>query len=335
MLRRARDALSDVASLDAVLTEMATAGVSIDPLLFDAVDQNRLTTATLLLDRGASVGAVDDRGRTALHYAVSRARVPCVRLLLQHGATVHVQDSNGHTPMATLILYSTLNITSHTCDCAKLLLSKGARLPAHHIVWSLMWNGEDDIEYSQSRFVKLLLDKHVDPNAVDPDWGETALQLVIGRCVLHARGRFPQLEAADAHRSIALLLEYGADPNLPSQDGHTPLLDAAAARSPEIVALLLRHGADVNAAYRSMTTLHVAHDLSNKDMQEQQRGKAIECARLIAIKLCSQQAFIYGGVLYKAGVTRDVRTLMMRAFCKVFTIEGAINMERRDTKRVA
>ena len=58
---------------------------------FDAVEY--------LLERGADVNAINDRGRTALHGAAHIRSDAIVQLLVDHGASVNVADEKGITPL--------------------------------------------------------------------------------------------------------------------------------------------------------------------------------------------------------------------------------------------
>ena len=48
---------------------------------------------------GASLDAVDDQGRSALHWASVCGRVGCVQLLIELRANVHLKDNEGAHPI--------------------------------------------------------------------------------------------------------------------------------------------------------------------------------------------------------------------------------------------
>ena len=53
----------------------------------------------LLLQAGAACDAVDDHGRTALHYAGGYGEVAAVRALCEAGSDVNAADRTGMTPL--------------------------------------------------------------------------------------------------------------------------------------------------------------------------------------------------------------------------------------------
>lgn len=67
------------------------------PLLVGAAVNGRLKTATLLLDRGADINAVDAEGNTPLLHAVINEDVPMARLLLSRGADRRPCNAEGRS----------------------------------------------------------------------------------------------------------------------------------------------------------------------------------------------------------------------------------------------
>lgn len=58
-----------------------------------------LTAVQLLLEAGIDFNATDQRGGTALRYAVTGGHLEIVSALLEAGADVNVEDNDGYTPL--------------------------------------------------------------------------------------------------------------------------------------------------------------------------------------------------------------------------------------------
>lgn len=76
----------------------------------------------LLLDRGASANAVDEGGGTPLHNAAARGNFALVTLLLDRGAKTEVADKNGMTPL----MWAAAG--ENRGGAVELLLKRGARV---------------------------------------------------------------------------------------------------------------------------------------------------------------------------------------------------------------
>jgi len=134
-------------------------------------------------------------------------------------------------------------------DAAKLLLEHGAQVDARE-----QWAGQTALIWaaaeSQPQMVKLLLEHHADPNArsVVRDWQRKVT--AEGRPKDMHRGGFTPLLYAARESCIEcarILLEHGADINLPDPDGRTALLLALLNFHWDFAKFLIAKGADVNA----------------------------------------------------------------------------------------
>ena len=80
----------------------------------------QLEIVALLVERGADVVTQDSTGQTALHIACERGEVKMATLLLQHNAVVHTHNKAGHTPFVVACLQGHWNLAdlllSHLSD---------------------------------------------------------------------------------------------------------------------------------------------------------------------------------------------------------------------------
>ena len=79
-----------------------------------------------LLDRGATVNAVDEDGNSALHYVVDKGFDSVVELLVGHGADLDIVNQRGQTPYAIVARGRTGNVEAAPAT-ARLLESLGPR----------------------------------------------------------------------------------------------------------------------------------------------------------------------------------------------------------------
>jgi ankyrin repeat protein len=224
-------------------------------------------------------------GFTPLLYAARRGCAECVRLLLKGGASVNLTDPDRVTPL----LLATLNLNF---DAAKVLVEAGAdvnkwdtwgRAPLYAAVDvnTLPTGGRadrpSDDRTTGIELIRMLLDAGANPNMqlkLSPPW--RSLRDDRGADSVLTVGATPLLRAAKGGDApaIKLLLQHGANVDLPTVNGVTPLLAAVGvssaavdtrgrykteAQALEAAKLLLDAGADIGARDRNgSTALHGA-----------------------------------------------------------------------------
>jgi ankyrin repeat protein len=255
---------------------------------------------------GINRGGLPDRGRraevkggmTALLYAARDGRTAAARLLLAAGANVELADANGIRPLLMAALNNNL-------DVARLLLAQGADVNADDFwgrapLWAAveyrnldMNNRDQDSPTSNGvdrpaslTFIAELLEAGAQVNARTREVPPSRRWLYSLGDVswVDFTGQTPFLRAAFAGDTtvMRLLLDHGADPNLPTGAGTTPLMAAGGVNwavaqtyteSPqaliEAVRLCLERGADVNAANSmGLTALLGAANRGSNDIIE-------------------------------------------------------------------
>ena len=172
------------------------------------------------------------RVQKALKSASKFGHMEVVRYLVEYGTDAIALNA---------ALYEA--VESNRVEVAAFLLDKGADFYAisdsHYNSWICAC-------YLESvRMVRLFLDRGADPNTTDVR-GDSPLKAAL------CSSRY----CPSRQKLIKVLLEHGADPNQPSLDGYTPLLQLALSKGErphseyiQAVALLLEFGANPNLAY--------------------------------------------------------------------------------------
>ncbi len=214
-------------------------------LIYAAV-QGNVVVAAVLIEHGADMRLRDEEGGNALMLATWSVKSDMVRLLLEAGADVGLAE-------AALL---------NDCDQAQALLAAGADLNLEEMTNALLWaavGGHTDM-------VRILLDNGAPVDAADHH-GRTALiqaalygWVAVMRLLLE-QGAAPnaashngataltasvQSSTRSNREAVALLLTHGAQANVCSRSGWTPLMLACLWGEAEVVKLLLQHGADAN-----------------------------------------------------------------------------------------
>jgi len=233
---------------------------------------------------GINRGGLPDRGRraeakggmTPLLYAARDGRVAAARKLVAAGADIELPDANGIRPLL-------MSLINNNLDVAQLLLDYGADVNADDFwgrtpLWAaveyrnLDMNNKDQDSPTDNgvdrgpilAFIRVLLDAGANVNARTRELPPSRRWLYSLNDVswVDFTGQTPFLRATLSADTTAmrLLVRYGADPNLPTLAGTTPLMAAAGVNwvvaqtytesieaRLEAVKLCLELGADVNA----------------------------------------------------------------------------------------
>ncbi len=218
----------DYELLDALIAKKAKADVTNefgDTPLAEAVKVADARMVKTLLDAGAGVEGANLDGETALMLAIKTGDLPIVRMLIQAGANVNTVEKEQHQ---TPLMYAAA-AKKNAGEMVKLLLSKGADVKPRELAydWPSHFSEEPRVQYH-------------------PFGGLTAL--------LYA--------ARDGcYDCVEALIAAGADVNLPTPEGVTPLMIALDNDDNDIAKLLLDHGANPGAwDWYGRTALYIAID---------------------------------------------------------------------------
>jgi ankyrin len=212
---------------------------SLSPLLYAARD-GRLEAAKLLIAAKANIEQTDANAITPLLMAIVNNRVDVAKFLIEKGADIQATDWYGRTPLWAAIETRNMDVDNGTfvnsidreplLDVIKILLERGAKVNVRM--------------------------KEVPPIR------RTFLRTTGSLSWVDFTGQTPFLTAALAADTtvMRLLLKYGADPNISTFEGTTPLMAAAgvnwvvnqtydegSAAQLEAVKLCYELGNDVNA----------------------------------------------------------------------------------------
>ena len=184
-----------------------------------------VATLQLLVDRGADLQLVaSDTGRTALHFAWLNNQPGCVKVLERAGCDVAAKDVYGCT---------------------------GEDIPAWHLIVA--------VQAGDLGLARQVLNQGADPNALlqamqgstrTPDADEEQQSITKSTALVEAASRGSLKRGGPDWRGylklVVLLLERGANPDLPDSRGVTPLMAAACGGHVEVLRQLIEHGATLN-----------------------------------------------------------------------------------------
>ena len=176
------------------------------PLLY-AAREGHADTIALLLDAGADIEGVEANGITPLLMAIANDRASAATLLIERGANLDTSDWYGRTP-----LWSAVNVRNLYLDNATFehFPDRDAQLELIRLLLAL--GADPDPRTKESPPVR----NHILPSTGTLEWVDFT-------------GQTPFLTAALAGDTtvMQLLIEHGADPQIGTFHGTTPLMAAA------------------------------------------------------------------------------------------------------------
>lgn len=198
--------------------------IDMNEQLIQAAERKETETIKRLIEEGVDINTKDSEGRTATMIATYNNDVETAKVLIKAGADVNIQDNMKNNPF----LYAG---AEGYVEILKLTIEAGAD-PA----MINRYGGTALIPASEHGHIdaikELLTKTDIDVNHVN-DLGWTALMEAI---VLNNGGEIQQ-------QAIQLLLNHGADVNIPDTNNVTPLQHAREKEFKKIEQILLTAGA--------------------------------------------------------------------------------------------
>ena len=197
-----------------------------------------------LIEHGSLFKIKDMNDKTSVHYAAMNKDVRILKALVQKGLNVDEPDLYQKTPLHYACQFLRLKNIKHLVEAGAMRDISDARgnLPIHLIC-------DKNNHHIHRYFSYLSLKELLHKESVDAQNDDNKTILALACNWPHDR----------AHDIVGLLLQTGADPNIPDSNRTYPLHLACDQCSPRTIQLLLQHGASptvVNSVGRNI--LHLA-----------------------------------------------------------------------------
>ncbi len=198
--------------------------------LFDKIRlKANLEEVSSLLEKGAEVNAQDEKGNTALMWAIKMNCIDICRLLIKKDANVNLENKYGHRALMLAALWRYYDICKLLIECGANINDKDEQ--GFTALGSAAMQGDYNV-------CKLLLENGADLNA-QPEY----------------RTRIFMFAAMEGHIDLcSLLVKQGVDVGVKAKDGNTALMCAASQGHPDLCRLLLEQGADLSAQNKAGNT---------------------------------------------------------------------------------
>lgn len=210
------------------------------PLHISAISNN-FQIAEMLLMANAHINARNEHNETPLFLSCGFGYLEIVNILLTKGANVNLPDKNGITPLMNASRGSHFEIV-------KLLLLHNADVNTRDLEGNtaLHWAAKNEFRNKYApAILKILIEKETVINAKN-DQGYSALIYAVDSL------------SDQTEDMLKVLIENGADVNLCSENGDSPLHFAAKHGSEKAVRLLLENGAKQFPNKRKNMPKHLA-----------------------------------------------------------------------------
>lgn len=217
----------------------------------------------LLLEKGASVDMQGRDGTAPIHCAARAGHLEMVEMLLEFGANIDIADGYGNTALHEAALNRSAGIFETLCKrgCQK-RRNKHGRAAIHIAAMRGLSSAVNHLgDYANSIDSQKKAPLYLAVEYGHKDFVQQLLRLP--QVEVNARGYRDltplQVACKKGYDSITeILLDAGADIEILSDDGRTPLLHAVQEQMESTVKLLTTRGANVNFIHLGTTALHTA-----------------------------------------------------------------------------